>query len=144
MEPSPPDHLSGNHPEPVVHPRMNSRSEQRALHCVRTPLTFHTSCHASVCYDCLYLLCFVPLYLSVDPAAAADYTAAEYDYVVDDRTPTVELPGKQSHSPLPHIVYLSIFICCTRHMLLLRYNPIQLHSLSLSPLDYLSDILCSL
>src|SRR3954463_11277344 len=53
----PPATLSGNHPEPVVHPRMNSRSEQSASHCVRTPLTFLTSCHASVCYDCLYLLC---------------------------------------------------------------------------------------
>src|ERR1041385_8896887 len=27
----PPDTLSGNHPEPVVHPRMNSRPEQSAL-----------------------------------------------------------------------------------------------------------------
>ena len=51
----------------------------------------------------LYLLFLPPLLLSpVDPAATADYTAAEYDYVVDDRTPTVELPGKQSHS-LPQI-----------------------------------------
>ena len=61
-----------------------------------------------------------PLYSPVDPAATADYTAAGYDYVDDDRTPTVELPGKQSHSPLPPIAYLSVFICCTRHMLLLR------------------------
>ena len=45
---------------------------------------------------------FVPLYLSVDPEAVVDYTAAGYDYVVDDRTPTVELLGKQSHS-LPQI-----------------------------------------
>src|SRR3954470_4177982 len=49
----------------------------------------------------VYLL-FVPLYLSVDPEAAVDYTAAGYDYFVDDRAPTVELPGKQSHS-LPQI-----------------------------------------
>src|SRR3954466_1462213 len=49
MEPSPPDHLSGNHPEPVVHPRMNSRFEQRALHCVRAPLTLHMFCHDLVC-----------------------------------------------------------------------------------------------
>src|ERR1041384_8190486 len=46
-------------------------------------------------------------------------------------------------SPLPHIAYLSILFYCTRHMLLRRY-PIPLHSLSLSPLDYLSDILCRL
>src|SRR3954470_14071969 len=49
----------------------------------------------------VYLL-FVPLYLSVDPTAVDDYTAAGYDYFIDDRTPTVELPGKQSHS-LPQI-----------------------------------------
>src|SRR3954469_18667980 len=87
-----------------------------------------------VCMIALYLLCSPPLLSPVDPAATADYTAAEHDYFTDDRTPTIELPGKQSHSPLPHIAYLSIFICCTRHMLLLRYFPIQMHSLSLSPL----------
>src|SRR4051812_19567491 len=52
--------------------------------------------------------------------------------------------ASRATSPLPHIAYLSIFICCTRHMLLLCYNPIQLHSLSLSPLDTFSDILCCL
>src|ERR1043165_1232870 len=97
------------------------------------------------CYACfVFTVSSPPLLSPVDPAATVDYTAAEYDYVTDDRTPTVELPSKQSHSPLPHIAYYSIFICCTRHMLLLRYNPIQLHSLSLSPLVYLSDILCSI
>src|SRR4051812_40347843 len=114
MERSLPDHLSGNHPEPAVHPRMNFRFEQRALHCDRTPLTFHTSCHASICYDCLYLLCLSPLYLLVDPEVAIDYTAAGYDYVVDDRTPTVELPGKQSHS-LPQISPTFPYFSCTRH-----------------------------
>ena len=34
-DPPPPDTLFDNHPEPVVHPRMNSRSEQRASHYVR-------------------------------------------------------------------------------------------------------------
>src|SRR4051812_1473207 len=53
------------------------------------------------CMIALYLLFPPPLLSSVDPAATADYTAAEYDYVVDDRTPTVELPGKQSHFPSP-------------------------------------------
>src|SRR3954462_13630188 len=42
--------------------------------------------------------------------------------------------ASRATSPLPHIAYLSIFVCCTRHMLLLRYFPIQMHSLSLSPL----------
>src|SRR3954470_15954 len=56
----PPDTLSGNPPEPVFHPRMNSRSEHIALHCVRTPLTFHLSCHASVCIYLLCIYCFFP------------------------------------------------------------------------------------
>src|SRR3954463_11210622 len=114
---------------------MNSRSELKSPYHVSSSISF--ICHALYCfYDCLYLLFLPPpLLLSpVDPAATADYTAAGYDYVVDDRTPTVELPGKQSHSPLPHIAYFSIIICCTRHMLLLRCFPIQMHSLSLSPL----------
>src|SRR4051812_5562490 len=42
--------------------------------------------------------------------------------------------ASRATSPLPHIAYFSIFICCTRHMLLLRYFPIQMHSMSLSPL----------
>src|SRR3954468_15400249 len=49
---------------------------------------------------CIY--CVYSPYSPVDPTAAVDYTAAGYDYFVDDRTPTVELPGKQSHS-LPQI-----------------------------------------
>ena len=57
----------------------------------------------------LYLLFLPPLLLSlVDPAATADYTAAAYDYVVDDSTATVELPGKQ---PFPSPTYhLSVYI----------------------------------
>src|SRR4051812_29028493 len=93
---------------------MNSRSEKRALYYVRAPLTLHTSCHASDIYDCLYLLCLFPLYSSVDPEAAVDYTVVGYDYVVDDRTPTIELPGKQSHS-LPQISPIFPYISCTRH-----------------------------
>src|ERR1041385_4305516 len=53
-----------------------------------------------LCLLCIY--CFSPLYSPVDPVATADYTAAGYDYFVDDPTPTVKLPGKQSHS-LPQI-----------------------------------------
>src|ERR1041385_4266234 len=56
-----------------------------------------------LCLHCLlYIYCFYPLYSPVDPAATADYTAAGYDYFVDDPAPTRELPGKQSHS-LPQI-----------------------------------------
>src|SRR3954464_13878327 len=97
------------------------------------------------CMIALYLL-FLPLLLSpVDPAATADYTAAEYDYVVDDRTPTVELPGKQSHFPSPtyalpfYTLSVALGICCCYDSVLFH-----LHSFSLSPLVYLSDILCSL
>ena len=58
----------------------------------------------------VYLLCFSPPPLSpVDPVAAADYIAAGYDYYVDDRTPTVELPGKQCPITSPRY-HLSIFI----------------------------------
>ena len=94
-EPSPSGCTTDNHPELAVHPWMNFRSEQNTLYCVRAPLTLHTSCHASVCYDCFVFTVFIPPYSPLDPAAAVDYTTAEYDYVVDDRTPTVELPGKQ-------------------------------------------------
>ena len=79
----------------------------------------------------LYLL-FLPPYSPVDPAATAD-AAVGYDYYTDDPAPTTELPGKQSPSPLPDIAYLSLFILCIRHLLLLRYS-YSLHSLTLSPL----------
>ena len=59
---SPPsDTLSGNHPEPVVRPRMNSRSEQYTLYRVRTPLTLRCHCVVFVLplLSCIY--CFSPL-----------------------------------------------------------------------------------
>src|SRR4051812_48958495 len=46
----PPDTLSGNHPEPIVHPRMNSRSEQHASYYVGASIAFHMSCITIVCY----------------------------------------------------------------------------------------------
>ena len=75
-------------------------------------------------------LLFLPPSSTIDPTATADYTAAEYDYVVDNRTPTVELPGKQSHS-LPQISPIFPYISCTRncYSCCYVYNPIQLHSL---------------
>src|ERR1044071_9854701 len=85
----------------------------------------------------LYLLFLPPpLYSPADPAATVDYIAAGYDYFVDDRTPTRELPGKQSHS-LPQISPTFSVLSCTRHCYCCcyDYNPIQLHSLILSPLD---------
>src|SRR3954462_477436 len=93
---------------------------------------------------CALYLWLLPLsYCPVVLTTAAD--APVIDYIVDDRTPLPSsFQASRATSPLLHIAYLSIFICFTRHMLLLHYNPIQLHSLSFSPLDYLSDILCCL
>ena len=55
------------------------------------------------CYVCFVFTVSPPFLLSpVDPA---DYTAAAYDYVVDDSTTTVELPGKQSHSATPALLH---------------------------------------
>ena len=93
MVPSPSGCTADNYPEPVFHPRMNSRSEANTLYCVRTPLTLHMSCHVSVCYVCFVFTVFIPPYSPVDPATtAAD--AAGYDYYVDDQAPTTELAGK--------------------------------------------------
>ena len=60
----------------------------------------------------VYLL-FLPPLFSGRPCAAADDTI-EFDYFVDDRTATTELPGKQSHS-LPQISPIFPYISCTRH-----------------------------
>src|SRR3954464_12355913 len=65
-------------------------------------------------YACFVLTVSPPLYSPVDPAAAADYTAAEYDYYVDDPDPTIELPGNQSHF-LSQISPIFPYIYCTRH-----------------------------
>src|ERR1041385_381673 len=96
-------------------------------------------------YACCVFPVYSPPYPPVDPAAAVDYTAAGYDYFVDDRTTTAELPGKQSHS-LPQISPIFPYISCTRHCYCCcyDYNPTQLHSLFLSPLDVPSFIPCCL
>ena len=54
-----------------------------------------------VCMIALYSLFLLPPFSPVDLAATADYTTTGYDYVVDDSTPTVELPGKQCHFTSP-------------------------------------------
>ena len=56
----------------------------------------------------LYLLCLSPL-SPVDPAAIADYTAAGYDYSVDDQSLATELPSKQCPIPSPRY-HPSIYI----------------------------------
>ena len=90
----PPEALSDNHPDPVNHPRMIFRSEHSNQHCTRAPPTLRLPCRAFVLLLLLCIYCFFPLsYCPVVPTTAAD--APVIDYVVDDRTPTVELPGKQ-------------------------------------------------
>src|ERR1041385_7603323 len=135
----PPVTLSGNHPEPEVHHMMNSRSEQRALHCVRTSFTIHLLCLAFVLLLLLCIYCFYPPLSSVDPAAAVDYTAAEYDYFVDDRTATTELTGKQSHF-LPQISPIFSYISCTRHCYCCCYVTILFNCIAYfcCPLMYLA------
>src|SRR3954463_14730784 len=104
---------------------MNFRSEQRASYYVRASIAFHLSCNTIDCYACFVFIVSSPLfYCLVVPTTAAD--APVIDYVVDDRTPLLSsFQASRATSPLPHIAYCSIFICCTRHMLLLRYNPIS-------------------
>ena len=67
-------------------------------------------------FNCLLcLLVFTvssPPYSPVDPAATVDYTAAAYDYVVDDSTATVEVPGKQ---PFPSPTYRLLFYIYLLH-----------------------------
>src|SRR4051812_23057737 len=128
------DTLFGNHPELAVHPQMNSRSEQRASYYVRASIAFHLSCVTIVCYACFVFIVSSPLsYCPVVPTTDVD--APLFDYFIDDRVPLPSsFQASRATSPLPHIAYLSIFICCTRHMLLLCYFSIQMHSLSLSPL----------
>ena len=110
MEPSPPDHLSGNYPEQVFHPRMNSRSEQYTLHCIRTPLTMHPpmSCICIALLPCIY--CFSPLFLPIDVATTAGASPPW-----STTTPTIvpllsSFQASSAPSPLPDIAYLSIFI----------------------------------
>src|SRR3954462_12245237 len=100
MIPPPLVTLSGNHPEPVVRPRMNSRSEQYTLYRVRAPSMLCLPCVVFVLLLCCVFIVSSPLfYCPVVPTNDAD--APVNDYVVDDRTPTIELPGKQSHFPSP-------------------------------------------
>src|SRR4051812_3113577 len=56
----PPDTLSINHPEPVVHPRMNSRSEYISSYYVRASIIIHLSCHAFDCYACFVFIVSSP------------------------------------------------------------------------------------
>src|SRR3954465_13933339 len=69
----PPDTLSGNHPEPVFQPRMNSRSELIASYYVRASIDFLLSCNIIVCWSCFVFIVSSPLfYCSVVPTTDAD------------------------------------------------------------------------
>ena len=133
----PPDTLSGNHPELAVHPRMNFRSEQRASYYVRASIAFHLSCNAIDCYAWFIFIVSPPsfiVWLSRRPLPMPMWSTTSSTTV---RPLPSSFQASRATSPLPHIAYLPIFIYCTRHMLL-RYFPIQMHSLSLSPLAILS------
>ena len=114
---------------------MNSRSERNTLHCVRTLLTLRPPCIVFVLLLLACIYCFSPLsYCPVVPTTDAD--APVIDYVVDDRVPLPSSFQASRAIPLSHIsptylyLYVALGICCC------YFNPIQLHSLSLSPLDY--------
>ena len=100
--------VSGNQPELAVHLRMNFRSEQRVSYNVRAPIAFHLLCIAFLCFVCFVFIVSPPLfYCPVVSTIAAD--APVFDYFVDDRTPTIELPGKQCPFTSP-IYRLSVYI----------------------------------
>ena len=100
----PPDHLSGNQPVLMSHRRINSCSGKIIEHCV--PRCF-VSDMSFICIAIIvvYLL-FLPHSYSIDLDTATTVDVDVYDYFVDDRTSTVELPGKQSHFPSADIAYL--------------------------------------
>src|SRR3954470_23478904 len=93
--------LSGNHPKPVLRPRINSRSEQYTVYRFRAPLTLCSPCDVFIllALSCIYCF-FPPLLLSGSPD---DRCRCPCDRLRRRRpcTPTVELPGKQSHFPSP-------------------------------------------
>src|SRR3954470_21827900 len=57
----PPDTLSGNHPEPVIHPRMNSSSELIASYRVRVTFKIHRHAFHLFVMLAVYLLFLPPL-----------------------------------------------------------------------------------
>src|ERR1041384_6196964 len=124
---------------------MNSRSEHIALHCVRIPLTFHLSCHAYVCILLLCIHCFLPPLIFGRPRCYRRLHRCRVRLL--RRRPYHYRRASRQAEPFssPDIAYLSA-LSCTRHCYCCcyDYNPIQLHSLLLSPLDVPSVILCCL
>ena len=129
-----PDRMSDNQPVLTSHPRINSRSEPDTSYCVRAPFLCIFYVINLYCYYCGVFTVSSPLFLPID-VRPLPMLPPLIDYVVVDRVPLPSsFQASSAPSPLPYISSLSVLFYCTSHMLLLRYNPIQLHSLSLSPL----------
>src|SRR3954467_13523051 len=80
------DTLSGNHPEPVLHPRINSRSEQYTVYRIRATLTLCFPCDVFILLALPCIYCFSPL-LYCPVVSTTDADAPVFDYFTDDRTP---------------------------------------------------------
>ena len=71
------------------------------------------------CIIAVYLFFLPPPSPPIDLETADD--TAEYDYVVDDQTPSAELPGKQNPLDHPDIAYsFSLLLALEFLLLLLR------------------------
>src|SRR4051812_28242798 len=90
----PPDTLSGNHPEPVFHPRMNSSSELIASYYVRSSFAFHLSCHALITMIAVYLL-FPPPLISGRPCCYRRLHRCRVRLRRRRQYPYRQIPGKQ-------------------------------------------------
>ena len=98
---------------------------------------------------CVAIIAVYLLFLPPSSPLDSNTTAADvpgYDYYVDDHTPIVELPGKQSPSPLPVITYLfRIIIALGIAAATVTLIPILMHNLFLSPLIIVTYlVLCRL
>ena len=139
----PPDTLSGNHPEPVVRPWMNSRSEQYTLYRVRAPLTLCLTCVVFVLLLCSVFIVYSPLSLS---GSSGDRCRCPCDRLRRRRPYSSYYRASRQAEPLPlsHIsptcLFLSVAlgICCCyvayllkciachcRHLLYLFLYPMQ-------------------
>src|SRR3954462_8389523 len=123
---------------------MNSRSEQCALHCVRTPFTIHLLCLAFVLLLLLCIYCFFPRLISGRPRCCRRLHRCRVRLL--RRRPYRYCRATRQAEPFssPDIAYLFrtfLALGIVAAAMLLSYS---LHSLSLSPLDVPSFILCCL
>src|SRR3954463_6984351 len=122
---------------------MNSCSELIASYYVRSSFAFQMSCHALIAMIVVYY-CYPPFNLRLTPLLPPTTPLPS----TTTSSTTVPLPSSfqasSVTSPLPHIAYLSIFICCTRHMLLLVTFLFKCIAFHCHHLFTFSDILCSL